>query len=308
MEPSSWFDDMPVIGKLPPEEAAVVLREVGDLDTADMLEMQQETTSQTFGELGTRKSFWLFQDRPWQHTAHAFGYLTRPPSGGEIWSIYPVDTIAANPHLKQAHIKITLNRLRVSSYPGGGTHCVLLHFNAQNQVPGKVEQVHFHATYRVREGERAGVQGYPIFVGLKVGNEGLVFRCRTVNVKNERDEAFLGFLASDTFKSGLKLIATAQPVIAPFSEMALALTREIAQRHRNISVQDFDLGLDFGTNPMGARLAEGAYLAVQVPESLYPMWDWNEWVYQPAVGQVIKRTDGTVIPYNYLVFTISRYE
>ncbi len=270
--------------------------------------MQQEAASQTFGDIGTRKNFWLFQDKPWQHTAHAFGYLATPPSGGESWPIHPVDTIAPHPHLKQTRIKITLNRLQVSSYPGGGTHCILLHFNAQNQVPGKIEHVHFHATYRVREGERAGVQGYPIFVGLKVGNEGVVFRCRTINVKNERDEAFLGFLASDTFKSGLKLIATAQPAIAPFSEMALALTREIAQRHRNISVQDFDLGLDFGTNPMGARLAEGSYLAIQVPESLHPVWDWNAWMYQPTVGQVMKRTDGTVIPYNYLVFTISRYE
>src|SRR6266566_575602 len=210
METSSWFDDVPVIGKLPPEEAAPVLREVGEFDTADRLEMQQGATSQTFGDLGTRKNFWLFQDKPWQHTAHTFGYLVAEPSGGEIWPIRPVDSITAHSHLKQTRIKITLNRLQVASYPGGGTHCVLLHFNAQNQVPGKIEHVHFQATYRVREGERAGVQGYPIFVGLKVGNEGLVFQCHTVNVKNERDEAFLGFLASDTFKSGLKLVATAQ--------------------------------------------------------------------------------------------------
>jgi hypothetical protein len=305
---SSWFDDLPVIGKLSPEEAVLVLREVGEFDTADRLEMQQEATSQTFGSLRTSKNFWFLQDKPWQHTAHAFGYLATLPSGGDTWPIHPVDTIVAHPHLKQAHIKITLNRLQVASYPGGGTHCVLLHFNAQNQVPNKIEQVHFQATYRVREGERAGVQGYPIFVGLKVGNEGLIFRCRTINVKNERDEAFLGFLASDTFKSGLKLMATAQPAITPFSEMALALTREIAKRHRNVSVQDFDLGLDFGTNPMGARLAEGSYLAVQIPESLQPMWNWNEWLYQPAIGQIIKCTDGTMLPYNYLVFTISLYD
>jgi hypothetical protein len=74
-------------------------------------------------------------------------------------------------------------------------------------------------------------------------------------------------------------------------------------------VQDFDLGLDFGANPMGGRLAEGAYLAVQVPESLQPIWNWDEWVYHPTLGQVVKRSDQQQpIPYNYLVFSLSRYE
>ena len=49
--------------------------------------------------------------------------------------------------------------------------------------------------------------------------------------------------------------------------MALGLAKTIGKRHRNVPVQDFDLGLDFSTIPLGARLAEGAYLAVQIPES-----------------------------------------
>ena len=60
---------------------------------------------------------------------------------------------------------------------------------------------------------------------------------------------------------------------------------------------------------MGGRLAEGAYLAVQVPESLQPIWNWDEWVYHPTLGQVVKRSDQQQpIPYNYLVFSLSRYE
>ena len=47
------------------------------------------------------------------------------------------------------------------------------------------------------------------------------------------------------FKAGLKLAATAQPAIRPLSQMALGLTKGIAARHRNVSVQDFYMGLDF---------------------------------------------------------------
>ncbi len=303
-----WFDDLPVLGKLPAEEAAAKLREVGENEAADMLEMAQDEQTKAF-EIRGRKSWWPFQDKPWQHTAHTFGYLAPSAPGSDPLPIRSVGNIPADPSLKQARIKITLNRLRVADYPGGGMHRVLLHFFAQNQVPEKTENVHFNATYRVWEGDHAGVQGYPIFVGLHIGGEGMIFRCRTINVQNDQDEAFLDFLESDVFKAGLKLATIAQPVIAPFSEMALGLARAIAKRHRNVSVQDFDLGLDFSTMPMGARLAEGAYLAVQIPESFQPIWDWNEWVYHPASGQVVNRANPRqLIPYNYLIFSISRYE
>ena len=308
MDTSTWFDDMPVLGNMPPEEAAVKLREMGEEETAAALETAQETQAQTF-KLGGRKSWWPFQDKPWQHTAHTFGYLAPVLPGSGPLPIRHVENIPADPGLQGARIKITLNRLRVAAYPGSGMHRVLLHFFVQNQVPGKAEHVHFNATYRVHEGEHAGVQGYPIFTGLNVGQEGVTLKCRTINVRNDQDEAFLSFLDSDVFKAGLHLVTAAQPVIAPFSEMALGIAKTIAARHRNVSVQDFDLGLDFSTIPMRGRLAEGAYLAVQIPESFQAVWDWNEWVYLPAKGLVVKRDDHQeLIPYNYLVFGISRYE
>jgi hypothetical protein len=171
-----------------------------------------------------------------------------------------------------------------------------------------VEHLHFNASYRVREGEQAGIRGYPIFVGLKVGREGLAFKCFTVNVRNESDEAFLGFLESDLFRAGLKLVETAQPAIAPFSQMAYNLTRSVAGRNRNQPVQDFYLGLDFEHVATRARLATGSYLAVQIPETLTVSWDWGEWVFNPGNGQVVHRDDTTrLIPYNYVVFSVSRY-
>lgn len=197
----------------------------------------------------------------------------------------------------------------MAAYPGSGTHRVLFDFYAQNQVPGDVEHLHFNATHRVREGEQAAILGYPIFVGLNVGIEGVAFKCFTVNVQNDEDEAFLGFLESDVFKAGLKLASTVQPAIAPFSQMALSLTKSIATRNRNVPVQDFYMGLDFSTIATRARLAEGSYLAVQIPESLQTVWDWSEWVYNPSNGQIVNKAEPTrLIPYNYLVYSVSRYE
>ncbi len=305
MTTSTWFDDLPVLGALPPQEAAAKLREVGEVEAATALEAAPGKAV-TFR--GARR-WWPFQDKPWQHTAHAFGYLAPAPPGSDPLAIQHAGNIKAQTGLKNARIKITLDRLRVADYPGGSTHRVLFDFYAQNQVPGHVEHLHFNATHRVREGEQAAILGYPIFVGLNVGTEGVAFKCFTVNVGNEADEAFLGFLESDVFKEGLKLASTVQPAIGLFSETVLGLTKAIASRNKNVAVQDFYLGLDFSHIATRARLAEGSYLAVQIPETIQTVWDWSEWVYNPVNGRVVNKANPTqLIPYNYVVFSISRYE
>jgi len=304
---ATWFDDLPVLGALPPEEAAAKLRQLGETEAAEALE--EAEAQEVVAYQMPRKLRWPFSARPWQHTAHAFGYLAPAPPGGAPLPIHHAGNIAADPTLKNSRIKITLNRLRVADYPGGSTHRVLFDFYAQNQVEGNVEHLHFNATYRVREGELAAIVGYPIFVGLNVGAEGVVFKCLTINVKNDDDEAFLGFLESDAFKAGLQLASTAQPAIGLFSETALGLTKGIAARNRNVPVQEFYMGLDFSSIAAGARLAEGSYLAVQIPETVHTVWDWNEWVYNPANGRVVNKEDPSqLIPYNYVVFGVSRYE
>jgi hypothetical protein len=307
MTPANWFDDLPVLGALPPKEAAARLRQVGETEAAITLEEAESQEAVVFG--GRRRFPWPFGDKAWQHTAHAFGYLAPAPPGSERLPIRHAGNITADATLKSSRIRITLDRLRVADYPGGGTHRVLFDFYAQNQVPGDVEHLHFNATYRVREGEQAAAIGYPLFVGLNVGTEGVAFKCFTVNVKNDDDEAFLAFLESDAFKGGLKLAATVQPAIGLFSETALGLTRAIARRNRNMPVQDFYMGLDFSAIATRARLAEGSYLAVQIPETIETIWDWSEWVYDPNNGRVVNKDEPTLlIPYNYVVFGVSRYE
>ncbi|MGH2510353.1 MAG: hypothetical protein ACRDHZ_23505, partial [Ktedonobacteraceae bacterium] len=204
---------------------------------------------------------------------------------------------------------IRLNRLRAANYPGRGMHHVLVHFGVQNQQKERTEQLHFNAMYRAKEGESVAIQGYPVFVGLRVGSEGIVLKCRTINVRNNQDTTLLQFLESDVFKMGLRLTNMVQPVIAPFSEMAVSLAKTIMTRHENSPVQDFDLGLSFNTQALGGGLAEGTYLAVQVPESEWNTWNWEEWVYLPTRGRIVQRSEyQQTIPYNYLAFGISRYE
>jgi hypothetical protein len=304
MENPYWFDDLPVLGNLPATQAAAKLREIGE----DVAATELQNASPALATFQGARWYWPFQDKPWQHTAHAFGHLAPAGPDASDLPIRHAGAIAADPSLKNSRIKITLDRLRVAGYPGGGTHRILFDFYAQNQVPGDVEHLHFNATYRAREGEQAAILGFPIFVGLNVGSEGVAFKCFTVNVRNDDDEAFLGFLDSDVFKAGLKLASTVQPVIAPFSQMALGLTRSIASRHRNVPVQDIYMGLDFSNNAMGARLAEGSYIAVQIPESFQTVWDWSEWVYKPTNGQIVNKANPTsLIPYNYLVYSVSRF-
>ena len=121
-----------------------------------------------------------------------------------------------------------------------------------------------------------------MFTGLQVGGEGIFLQLATVNVANEGDEKLLAFLDSDVFKGGLQLLTTAQPALAPFSALAVGLTQAIAARNRNVAVQAVDLGLDFSQVALRPRLAEGSYIAVQIPETIRTVWDWQDWAYDPA--------------------------
>jgi hypothetical protein len=128
-----------------------------------------------------------------------------------------------------------------------------------------------------------------------------------VNVKNDNDEGIIRFLDSDTFKAGLKLARTAQPAIAPLTDIAVGLTKMLAHRNKNIGVQKFSMGLSFDHVPGGARLAEGAYVVVQIPEEDQVVWDWKEWIYAPLLGSIVRKDEpNKLIPFNYIMFGVSR--
>jgi hypothetical protein len=302
MNAAAWFD-IPVLGKLPPEQAAEKLRQLDETQDAAALEQAAGAVAKS---AFAPASWWPFADRPWQHVGHAFGFVAGAPADGSPRAVVDAGLMPPHDGLKGARVKVTLDGLWAAGYPGSGEHKVLFDFYAQNQAPGAVEHLHFTTALRVRNGEFAGVRGQPIFVGLQVGAEGLNFKCYTVNVANTADEKFLEFLGSDAFRGGLKLVSALQPATALFSETALALTRSIAERHRNVPVQDFQLGLDFSKQAARAALAEGTYVAIQVPGTPQQPWKWEDWLFLPG-GQIVKKADQVSMPpYNYLLFTVTR--
>ena len=92
---------------------------MGEEEAAGRLEYAVETEGQTF-KLGERKLRWPFQDKPWQYTAHTFGYLAAAAPGSDAQPIRHIENISADPGLRGARIRLTLNRLRIAAYPGGG--------------------------------------------------------------------------------------------------------------------------------------------------------------------------------------------
>jgi hypothetical protein len=303
------LDEFPPLGALPPHEAASKLREIGEEAAANLLEGQGQPVTREGLNSVKAMMRWAFQDRPWQYTSHAFGYIAPTPHGSHhVTAIRFAGNISPDGDLVGQQVKITLNQLRVADYPGGSEHKILFEFAARNQADdAKVEDAHFNIYLRAREGQSAAVMGIPIFVGLNVGSEGVALHCQTVNVKNSEDERFLEFMESDLFQRGLQLMKTMQPAIAPLAQMAAGVTKSVLKRNRNVKVQEFHLGLDFSRVPAGARLAEGAYIVVQIPDTLAEDWDWDEWVYKPHTGNVVRLDDlETLIPFNYIVFGVSR--
>jgi hypothetical protein len=294
------FDDVPLIGDLPQDQVAEKLRELGDAQAANELD------SPVIRRRGVRQILPWGQPKPWQHTGMQIGYLP-PRSVGNVQPL-PIQhgsLIDAEPALKDGRISIHLDHLRVFDYPGGGMHRVLLTFKGLNQLATDQEVVSFNHTYRVQGGQPAGVSGYPVFGGLQAGSNGVAFQGHIVNVKNDRDAAFLELLESPAFQQGLNLLTTVQPVMKPFTDLTLGIAKQFASRTNNVAVYDFYLGLDFSSSAFGARLAEGNFIVVQAPSPEHV--DWADWTFVPTSGAIMHRDGSKSLPYNYLVFRVSRH-
>lgn len=295
----SHGNDGKAIGKSTVLETAIYLKAINDLQAYN--EFAQATESQYMIET---ESFAVAANvKPWQHTSHAFGFI----SSSEPNKISNAVSITADQSLKNQRIKVTLDLLYVHDYPGTGRHHVLFDFKGENQiVNSETQPVHYSQTRTIQEGQFAAIVSIPIFIGLTVGNEGVGFECKTVNVNNENDEKFLGILDSKEVKAGLKLVNTINPVVPIVTSLAEGIAKQMATRNRNKTIQDFAMGLDFSTVPTRAKLKEGTYIAVQVDN--LAGWNWSEWEYKAESGVIVSKADTTkTIPFNYLVFSISKF-
>ncbi|HYF63201.1 MAG TPA: hypothetical protein VD886_10340 [Herpetosiphonaceae bacterium] len=258
--------------------------------------------------------------RSWLNTQHQYGYIAPFTPGAQRYHpIASAGNIAPTESLKGQRINIRLNHLRVYQYPrplfglGDSIHTILFTFEARNQVEqGQEEPIAFNQLYKARAGQDAAVNGMPIFIGLTVGANGVGFTCRTVNVSNSTDEKFVEVFNSNAVTAGLNLLTTAQPALGPLAALARGLCVSLASHTRNVPVQEVNLGLDFETGALGARLAVGSYVVAQTAQA--GEIEWSEWLYDAETGSVMRNPQGLAegekpypLPYNAIVFRVSPY-
>ena len=159
LKPVTLLQDLPVVGEYDNRLLATKLEHLSDSDISGE-DHTKAGPEAWLRRLGNAKK------QPWISATHQFGYIAPPSSGSvDFLDIQSPGAIAADTSLKNQQINIRLDRLRVHKYPGGGTHNVMITFAARNQVANTQEAVSFSQTYRIPEGQSAGLAGYPIFIG-----------------------------------------------------------------------------------------------------------------------------------------------
>jgi hypothetical protein len=299
------------LGQQSPAEIARKLHEIDDDEAALVYEAYAESS-----RLGLESVF--NPPRSYLNTQHQYGFIPRfEPGSGRFHNIIAASNAPAGLELKNKRINIKLDYLRVHEYPrpfinlGHNIHTILFTFEARNQIPGGSEAVAFNQTYRAKSGQDVAVTGNPIFIGLSVGSDGVVFSCKTVNVGNSSDEKLVDAINSEAATLGLNLLTTAQPALTPFIGVARGLCLSLASRSKNAGVQKIDLGLDFETGATGARLAVGSYIVVQVERANEIVW--SDWSFDSETGTIVRTNlaegeESYVLPYNAIVFRVSPYE
>ena len=293
-----------------PADIAQKLHEIGDEEAALVYERRADHTAEA---LESR----FLPPRAYLNSQHQVGFIPRFTPGTERFQpVVAASNAPADAALQNGRINIRLDHLRIYEYPrpllglGSNSHTILFTFEARNQLPGGSEAVAFNQTYRARSGQDTAVTGNPVFIGLSVGADGVVFSCKTVNVANSSDEQLVAAINSEAATLGLNLLTTAQPALAPFVGVARGLCNSLAARRRNTAVQEITLGLDFESGATGARLAVGSYVVVQVERA--NEITWSDWRYDTETGTVVRTNlaegeDPYVLPYNAIVFRVSPY-
>ena len=228
------------------------------------------------------------------------------PSGskGKALQIQSAFELDPNMDLKGARIKITLDKFYVANFPGTGTHSILCEFTGKNQLSQAAEEMRFALSTTANDRSSAAISGAPIFLGVSVGQDGIAFEGRTVNVASSDDALLMDALGSDAFRNGLALLTSAQPALKPFVGLAGSVVKAIAGRTKNRQIYAFKLGLDFAGGATSARLREGSYIVVQADDVVF---EWSAHTWNSDARSVVETATGNPIDFNYMVFGVSRF-
>ncbi len=261
----------------------------------------------------------LFPTKAWLNTQHQYGFIPKiSKTLKRLQDIQSTSRIKADHDLINSRINIRLDYLRIYDYPktifshiGDNIHTILFSFEAKNQTTEGSETAVFNQTYPAKSGQDAAVQGWPIFIGLNVGQNGLSFSCKTVNIGNTGDQEILQAINSEGAEKGLQLLTVAQPALGPLVEVARGICNVLAERSKNVAVQQFTLGLDFDDGSTGSRLALGSYIVAQVSRA--DEINWSDWKYDNDTGAIVRNNlapneESYVLPFNTVVFRVSKYQ
>lgn len=283
------------LGVKSPKTIAAYLRLVGDDEAADRI-LALQAGGQALG--------WSWGDDVWGYTGILLGYLP-PEAEDDSGTVYNAVAIQPDLTLRETRIKIALERFWVHRYPGGGAHEILCEFTGKNQISGEAEELRFALKTDAKNSSSAAVMGAPIFLGASVGKNGIAFEGKTINVKSKLDDELLSALDSGPFKQGLSLLTVAQPALKPFVGLASSLVGAVLKRNENKQIYWFKLGLDFSQSQTSAKLRHGSYIVVQGDQA---NWSWDAVRWDAGAQQIVQRSDGKAISFNYLIFRVSPFE
>lgn len=285
----SFHDEPQPLSAWSDQEVFAYLKKIGDDDEAR--HFMPEAAGQAAG---------LFS-RPWRCAGMVLGFI---PPGSTNSQIASISSIQGDRSLINQRIKITLDKVFISKYPGLGDHEVLCEFSGKNQAPKETEEVAFALRFIAGDNSSPAIIGAPIFMGLTVAPDGISFKGKTVNVKSTGDELVLNILDTPAFKNGLRLLDTAQPALKPLTSLATATVKAIANRDKNALVHEFELGLDFEGSATSARLRCGSYIVVQTDDG--NSWDWADYEWNTSgMGLHPKGNPCEKPHFNYMVFAVS---
>ena len=241
--------------------------------------------------------------KPWEYTGVGVGYIEER-SDGQRPGISSAGPMAADATLKNARVNIKLDGFVVADYPFRGTSQVLLEVSGRHHVQEakQEEPVSFTRKFPVRDQGAAAIVGLPLFNGLMVPPAGIGIEFRVVFVKNEKAHGYLDFLNSAPMTSGLSLVTTANPAIAPFTEIVKGLVSYVTKRHDGAVIHTGYIGLDF-TGTVGAKIRSGTYVIAQIPGLDI---DWSKWTI--SNGEISSADAKTPFPFNYYLIRVEKTE
>ncbi|MEQ8362033.1 MAG: leucine-rich repeat domain-containing protein [Cyclobacteriaceae bacterium] len=248
---------------------------------------------------------------PFKYSKHAYGYISNTSTG--VSNIVAASSITSDAALRNKRLNINMAFLRAYDYPGGGEHNVFFGFHGSTIGSTSVQtdtEYDYNRDFKVNEDDEAALRSVPVFNGLFIGRDGVLFQCDVINVNNKRDERMTQIFQG--IRSGMDIINITQtnPAVGMVGDVAEKALNIIQSGKRNVTVHKVELGLHFNNNGVDLQLREGSYIILTVPPCLNNApftFDWSKYKFDKTNGNF---TDAAGTPislkFNYVVFTITK--